>query len=261
MTSGTELTVWNYEQNEVRTVEIDGQPWWVLIDVCRILGIEYPSIAIRRLNEDGVCKIHLTDSLGREQETSIISEPNLYRLICRSHKPEARRFEAWVFEVVLPTIRKTGKYDPNPTPPQLTGVEEAFSLLASKEREQDEEIARGKQENTELREIMSALMIRVYTLEQSKQEMIASLPPVYLNPEENKLRRKLIKRKVDRLIDQYGLDGRSIYRKTYKAFEEETGISLSHQTKTHQCTPIEYITNFGHLSTYERVLDAFNWER
>lgn len=56
-------------------------------------------------------KRHIIDSMGRDQEITVINEPNLYRLIIKSRKPEAEKFEAWVMEVVLPALRKHGHYE------------------------------------------------------------------------------------------------------------------------------------------------------
>lgn len=105
-----ELQIFNYQSREVRTVIIDGEPWFVLKDVCAVLGIADHKVAARRLEEDEVCQIPLTDSLGRMQETSIINESGLYNVILRSDKPEAKPFRKWVTGKVLPSIRKTGSY-------------------------------------------------------------------------------------------------------------------------------------------------------
>ena len=105
-----ELKVFNYESNEVRTIMRDGEPWFVLKDVCRILDISDHKVVARRLDKDEVCQTPLTDSMGRKQDTTIINESGLYNVILRSDKPEARPFRKWVTGTVLPAIRKTGSY-------------------------------------------------------------------------------------------------------------------------------------------------------
>ena len=77
--------------------------------------------------KNGVVKYHLTDSMGREQETTFISEPNLYRLITHSKMPKAQEFEEWIFEEVLPSIRKNGCYL---TPEKLQQVINDPEILA-----------------------------------------------------------------------------------------------------------------------------------
>lgn len=99
------------ESHDVRVQVIDGEPWFCLKDVCDILTIANSSrVASDVLDPKGVRK---TDTLtsGGIQELNFVNEPNLYRVIFRSNKPEAKQFQDWVFNDVLPSIRKTGKYE------------------------------------------------------------------------------------------------------------------------------------------------------
>lgn len=105
-----ELQIFNYELNEIRTVIIDGEPWWVGKDVCLILGYKDVINAMKQ-HCKGVAKYHpIIDNLGRTQEVRIINEPNLFRLIVSSKLDKAQKFENWIFEEVLPQIRKTGEF-------------------------------------------------------------------------------------------------------------------------------------------------------
>ena len=101
-----ELQVFRYQDNEVRAVEVNGEPWFVLKDVCAVVGIGSAHKVADRLDEDERNQIPLTDSLGREQETTIISESGLYNVILRSDKPEAKPFRKWVTSEVLPLSAK-----------------------------------------------------------------------------------------------------------------------------------------------------------
>ena len=105
-----DLKIWNYNNSEVRTVNINNEPWWVLTDVCKVLEITRGSKVAERLEEDEVRQTSLTDSLGRQQNTYIINESGLYSVILRSDKPQAKPFRKWVTSDVLPSIRKTGMY-------------------------------------------------------------------------------------------------------------------------------------------------------
>jgi prophage antirepressor-like protein len=91
-------------------ISIEGQPWWVVNDVCMVLGILNSSDALKRIPEDGVAQTYLIDNLGRKQLTNVVNEPALYELIFRSDKPSARAFQKWVYSEVLPSLRKTGGY-------------------------------------------------------------------------------------------------------------------------------------------------------
>lgn len=99
----------NFNNMPVRTLVIDDKPWFVAKDVCEVLEISDHLSSIRNFqeNQKGVHSIH---TLGGKQEMIIVSESGLYKLIFKSRKPEAEKFQDWVTEDVLPSIRKTGKY-------------------------------------------------------------------------------------------------------------------------------------------------------
>ena len=105
-----DIQIFQYQDQPVRTVQMDGETWFVLKDVCAVLGLGTPARVAERLEEDEVSSTHLTDSLGRQQDMTIINESGLYNVILRSDKPEARPFRKWVTSEVLPSIRKTGGY-------------------------------------------------------------------------------------------------------------------------------------------------------
>ena len=101
----------NPEFGSVRIV-VDGEKYFFCgMDVARALGYKDTVNALKaHCKEDGVVFYHRTDSLGREQKAKFISEGNLYRLIVHSKLPSAERFECWVFDEVLPSIRQHGAY-------------------------------------------------------------------------------------------------------------------------------------------------------
>ena len=90
---------------------IDGKEYFPATQCAKILGYSDPFKAIKQhCEEDGWVKCPVIDSLGRTQEMKFINEGNLYRLIVRSKLPAAKKFERWVFDEVLPEIRRTGGY-------------------------------------------------------------------------------------------------------------------------------------------------------
>lgn len=93
----------------IRTLNIDGEPWFVASDVCKALGIANNRDAVARLDEDekGVA---LTDTLGGVQNLTTVNEPGLYALVLSSRKPEAKAFKRWITHEVIPSIRKHGGY-------------------------------------------------------------------------------------------------------------------------------------------------------
>ena len=104
-----ELQTFTYQDSPIRTVQLDGEPWFVLKDVCAVLGISKYRDTADRLDEDerGAARV---DTLGGAQDMTIINESGLYNVILRSDKPEARPFRKWVTGDVLPSIRKHGAY-------------------------------------------------------------------------------------------------------------------------------------------------------
>lgn len=102
--------IFEFHGYEVRTMTIDGEPYFSNADVCRVLEINNPSQALKRLKQDGVISNEVIDSLGRKQSMKFVSENNLYKLIFQSKKKEAEAFTDWVTSEVLPTIRRQGAY-------------------------------------------------------------------------------------------------------------------------------------------------------
>ena len=104
-----ELQSFTYQTNEVRTVQRNGEPWFVLRDVCEVLCIGSPHKVYERLDEDEKGRSQIPTP-GGLQEMSVINESGLYAVILRSDKPEAKPFRKWVTTEVLPSIRKNGGY-------------------------------------------------------------------------------------------------------------------------------------------------------
>lgn len=105
-----EIQVFGFEGNEVRTVSIDGEPWFVLKDVCDALSISNSRDTADRLDSDEKNTVALNDGTAGNPNRTIINESGLYNVILRSDKPEAKRFKKWVTSEVLPSIRKKGGY-------------------------------------------------------------------------------------------------------------------------------------------------------
>ncbi len=99
----------NPEFGAVRSILIDGDPWFVAADVCKALEIEKTNRALSRLDDDEK-GAHSVSTPGGRQRMSIISESGLYSLILGSRKPEARAFKRWITHEVIPSIRKHGAY-------------------------------------------------------------------------------------------------------------------------------------------------------
>lgn len=112
---GNEIKIFeNPDFGKIRTMEINGEPYFVGRDVALILGYSKPENALSaHVDGDDTLKQGVIDSLGREQNTTVINESGLYSLIMSSKLSKAKEFKRWVTSEVLPTIRKTGGYITN----------------------------------------------------------------------------------------------------------------------------------------------------
>jgi prophage antirepressor-like protein len=115
MSQDKSVQSFDFATHSVRIHLIDNEPWFVAVDVCKILEIANSRDALRTLDDDerGVGN---ADTLGGKQKLNIVNESGLYALIFKSRKPVAKKFRKWVTNEVLPSIRKTGQYQVDPTP-------------------------------------------------------------------------------------------------------------------------------------------------
>lgn len=117
------LTVFRYHEQEIRTIEKDGETWWVLKDVCDALGLSDTNKISKRLDDDELTRIKFgsagqSSDLTRtkfgsgeqRREMICVNEPGLYSVVLRSNKSDAKAFKRWITHEVIPTIRKTGRY-------------------------------------------------------------------------------------------------------------------------------------------------------
>jgi prophage antirepressor-like protein len=126
------IVPFNFDGASVRVIDINGEPHFVGKDVAEALGYSDPTTAIRS-HCKGAQKLHPLQTAGGRQEVRVLAEPDVLRLIVASNLPAAERFERWVFEEVLPSIRKTGSYTaPNAIGPLKATAEaaKAFPALA-----------------------------------------------------------------------------------------------------------------------------------
>ena len=108
------LQVFNYNGSVVRTVDKDGDVWFVAKDVCDVLELTNPTEAIKELDEDEKSSLRITEGTankGGNPNMNVVSESGLYALVFKSRKPEAKKFRKWVTGTVLPQIRRTGSYN------------------------------------------------------------------------------------------------------------------------------------------------------
>lgn len=136
----------NPEFGCMRTVEIGGKPYFVANDVAKALGYSNPSKATNDHCKSAM-KMWGNDSLGRPTEFKVIPEGDIYRLIVKSQLPSAERFEAWVFDEVLPSIRKHGMYAED----ELLDNPDLLISVAQKLKEERERNKKLSEENERMK--------------------------------------------------------------------------------------------------------------
>lgn len=137
-------TVFEFDSRELRTTVIEGEPWFVAADICRVLGLRNPTMALRALDDDekGLSQI---ETPGGVQNMAVVNESGLYTLIVRSDKPNAKQFRRWVTSEVLPAIRKSGGYGITERDTNQPAIPQTFAealRLAADLQEQNEAQAR-----------------------------------------------------------------------------------------------------------------------
>ena len=127
---------------QVRSTVIDGEPWFVAADVCRVLEVGNPTMALRRLDADEKALITIEGLSRGNDSVNIVSESGLYSLILTSRKPEAKAFKRWITHEVIPSIRKHGAYI---TDAVLDRMDEHPELISEYIRQLREENAKARE--------------------------------------------------------------------------------------------------------------------
>lgn len=203
------IQVWNYESSEIRTVQVNGEPWFVLSDVCKVLEISNSRNISSRLEPDEK-GVTLVDTLGGAQQMTIINESGLYAVILRSDKPQAKPFRKWVTSEVLPSIRKHGSYS---VQSQFADLSPQLQVLIQMETRQKQIEARQVEQATALAGLEQKL--------QNTCEVIALYKTAWRKGSEHLIN------KIARATGE-GYGGiRLLYEEIYRSIESRAGVSLN----------------------------------
>ena len=201
-----EIQVWIYEGAEVRIVQIDGEPWFVLADICKELDLANPTMVAKKLDNDERTKF----DLGRQGETTIINESGLYAVILRSDKPQAKPFRKWVTSEVLPSIRKHGSYS---VQSQFADLSPQLQVLIQMETRQKQIEASQAEQATALAGLEQKI--------QNTCEVIALDKTAWRKDSEHLIN------KIARATGE-GYGGiRLVYEEIYRSIESRAGVSLN----------------------------------
>lgn len=232
-----ELQVFNFNENQIRTLLINNEPYFIGKDVANILAYNEPHKAItRHVDEDDRMKHPIIDELGRKQETWLINESGLYSLILSSKLPTAKKFKRWVTSEVLPAIRKTGKYQV-PSDPMS-----ALRLMFEAQTQTNETVAKHD--------------LRITELEENK----------LLNPGEYNYIGKAIRNKVNQVKNELGMDlVQKQTSKIYHAINRDLncfiGIKTRSQFKAKDFNKaLEFIENWQLSYTDKRMIEQMSFD-
>ena len=225
----------NEEFGEVRTVLVNDEPMFCLIDICKALELSNSRIVADRLDEDERRKL----DLPRQGETWFVTESGLYAVILRSDKPNAKKFRKWVTSEVLPSIRRTGSYNK----PMTTA--EKIQLLAQGNEELNERVDVVEGKVTDLENNM--------TIDYGQQ--------VVIGDEVNKV-----------VINALGGKRSSAYKEMSKKVFAECNRDIKHYfhvnarnnvPKKRFDEAVQYIQNWHPCTNTQMTIDAYNssnWE-
>lgn len=232
-----ELQIFNFENNQVRTVLINDEPYFVGKDVASVLGYERATKAIQdHVDDEDKDVVPIQDSIGRMQNTPIINESGVYALVFGSKLPGAKKFKRWVTKEVLPTIRKTGGYKVPDNPM------DALKLMFEAQTQTNQQVG--------------ALDKRVTDLEDNK----------LLDPGEYNYISRAVKRKVKEVICDLNIDLISKQKsQIYHAINRDLNCFIGIKTRTQFKAKdfdraLEFIQNWQLSYTDKKIIEQLSIE-
>jgi prophage antirepressor-like protein len=231
-----ELTVFQFNNNPINVINIDGEPWFVASETCHVLELDV-SDAIKRLDDDEKVSTDSirTAEIERIKSKWLISESGLYSLVLGCRKPIAKPFKKWVTSEVLPSIRKTGSYSIKElTPGELLKMHaEAMIAVEKQQREQAEKL---QQHDSRLGKIEDRFA--------KVSEELRALPPVV-----EEVPPKSIRSAINELVRGYsystGESYSSLWNYLYKEYRYIHHVDLSARAKNENKKVLEYAEDMG----------------
>lgn len=205
-----EIQAWNYESSEVRTVQVNGEPWFVGKDVATVLGYSNTRDAIaRHVDEEDKAGVGIHDG-SQMREVVVVNESGLYSLVLSSKLPNAKKFKRWVTSEVLPSIRKHGSYS---VQSQFADLSPQLQVLIQMETRQKQIEARQAEQATALAGLEQKI--------QNTCEVIALDKTAWRKDSEHLIN------KIARATGE-GYGGiRLVYEEIYRSIESRAGVSLN----------------------------------
>lgn len=220
--------VFNYQEQQVRTLLKDNQPWFVAKDVCDILEISNSRDALSRLDEDEKATSVLPTQYGNK-EMNLVNESGLYELVFTSRKQEAKSFKKWIKQEVLPSIRKTGTYSSEKVVP--LSKDKALVTVLRTTADLVEDTQAIKEEQHEIRKLVSQIDNKV-------EEQIT------LDHGEQRRLQKVVAHKVYELESDHEQRPR-LFRELYREIKDRFGVASYKDVKRKELqSAIRYVENW-----------------
>lgn len=237
-----------FEGKELRTVIEGGQPWWIVKDVCDVLGIANHRDASRGLPKP-TKGVVLGDTPGGTQKMTTVNEDGLYRLIFKSEKPEAKRFQDFIYGEVLPSIRKHGSYPP---PSGLQPVEQSGDPFLAMLK--GVETLYLKQQ--ELDQRTGSVERRLENLESERErslDNVRALPEPKAKVRELSMREKC-RLAINELVRLTGLTHQEAWRRAYHDYSYQAGVNLTTRAKNKGIGKMDWVEEFGDIELLYGVI-------
>lgn len=227
------LMHFDFHGNDVRLVMRDGEPWWSVADVCRVLDIRNVTDASNRLDEDEKDSVPAStfDSTEGGPERLIVNESGLYNLVMGSRKPEAKAFKRWVTREVLPQIRKTGTYSVAPPTQAELALQMAQALVEQEKR-------------------LTVVESRVSAIENRQREAEAELValPAPTGTVADITPRALLNRLIRSYSMEQNLSHQVLWNRLYTEFRDRYHVDLKARS-TKNVSPLDVAERLGHVQT------------
>ena len=248
----------NEEFGQVRTTMVEGEPWFVAMDVCKALEID--ATATRRLDDDEKAPLRLTQtSLNgtiQDREVTIINEPGLYSLVLGSRKPEAKKFKRWITHDVIPSIRKYGIYATEDlTDKAINDPDWMIELLTNYKREREERKRIESESNNRLAQIQEMQPKVDYC------DQILSCPdaiPISVIAKDYGKTAQWFNKKLDELGIQHKIGGTWLLNKPYadKGYTKTQTFTYKDEFEENRVNVLTKWTQKGRMFLYEALRDA-----
>lgn len=211
----------NPEFGKVRTINVDGEPWFVGIDVAKSLGYQKPLDAVNtNVDEMDSALMGVIDSLGRNQQTKCINESGLYTLILGSKLEGAKRFRHWITHDVIPSIRKTGSYSMQQKP--MTQLE-IIAAQAQALVEQERKIAEHENQLAAIEAHQDDADKRIAKMENKIVDVAEAFKAPSFHPD---TWQKDTNESINQIVQANGLNHQKYRESLYSRLESIAGVNL-----------------------------------